>query len=240
MKEYPILFSTQMVQAILEGRKTQTRRVVKPQPPSSKCEFIGAIEFLASDKIGYYWSDGTHNNMQGFWPGIEKDLYCPYGQPGDLLWVREKMILNKNSNTFWPVADGYVKTSDYEKINPSIHMPKPAAHIWLEITEVKVERLESISDEDAIDEGIDFVIDKITGFCGRDYLTGGYNLMTRPWNSFMSLWRKVHGIERYKPTGNPWVWVVKFKVLSTTGKQSFPARPAGGDFAQDDKTIHAL
>jgi len=207
MKEHPILFSTPMVQAIMEGRKTQTRRIVKPQPPSSKCEFIGAREFLASDKIGYYWSDGTHNNMQGFWPGIEKDLYCPYGHPGDVLWVRE---------TFAPALGDVAYKADYSQSvldeprnkgiwKPSIHMPKAAARIWLEITEVKVERLQNISNEDVIAEGVKADI-------ATDHPRGVH------YTAFSDLWIKINGNGSW--ISNPWVWVVKFKILSTTGAAS--------------------
>jgi hypothetical protein len=218
MKEHPILFSTPMVQAILKGRKTQTRRVVKPQPPS-KCKFIGARKFLATDKIGYYWSDGTHGNMQGFWPGIEKDLYCPYGQTGDQLWVRETTIRNNNSNTYWPVADGYVKTADYEKTIPSIHMPKTAARIWLEVEEVRVERLIDITQEDAIKEGIKIIEPDEAFF---DYEFNGKNgSFASAKGSFMSLWCKINGNGSWD--ANPWVWVIKFKVLSTTGAANIHA-----------------
>ena len=205
MKEHPILFSTPMVQAILEGRKTQTRRVIKPQPDEEP--------YFANKTFMWY----AENKPKGL-------SDCPYGEPGDLLWVRETTIRNNNSNTYWPVADGYVKTADYEKTIPSIHMPKDAARIWLKVKDVRVERLESISSNDAKAEGIDYSMSPI-GFCGWDYQTGGYNAMTTPYHSFMSLWRKVHGIERYGKTGNPWVWVITFEELSRTGRpepETFP------------------
>jgi hypothetical protein len=220
MKEHPILFSTPMVQAILEGRKTQTRRIVKKNIP----ENVTTIDRY--NKTGQFtlWENRKIVSQIG---------ESPYGQPGDILWVRETfkaelVDVTGKAVSYYYLADNPAAKSTSNKFKPSIHMPKAAARIWLEIIEVKVEKLESISDEDARAEGIHYVVDKITGFCGFDYLNGGYNLMTRPWNSFMSLWRKVHDIERYKPTGNPWVWVVKFKVLSTTGIPSF-------DYAQDDK-----
>ncbi len=198
MKEYPILFNTEMVQAILEGRKTQTRRMVKPQPDffcvGFPCRFT---EF-----------------MQAMSPPKSEAIKCPFGQPGDRLWVRETTVRNNNSNTYWPVADGYVKTADYEKTIPSIHMPKAAARIWLEIEEVKVERLIDITQEDAINEGI-AIIEPDEAFF--DYEFNGKNgSFASAKGSFMSLWCKINGNRSWD--ANPWVWVIKFKVLSTTGK----------------------
>ncbi|HSW67278.1 MAG TPA: hypothetical protein VLH16_01720 [Bacteroidales bacterium] len=230
MKERPILFSTEMVQAILEGRKTQTRRILKPQ--------------IEKREIFWNWNGRTASNSLEHLCNVAIPMYCPYGQPGDRLWVREKFA--KTMGDFEPeicfsfFADDFhwswkpgkspkgktscqwrdPELSEGVKWKPARYMPIEAARIWLEVEEVRVERLESISDQDAKAEGINFVVDKITGG-GYDYLIGGYNLMITPRHSFMSLWRKVHGIERYKPTGNPWVWVIKFKVLSVTGKPSF-------------------
>lgn len=96
-------------------------------------------------------------------------------------------------------------------------MKKDYARIWLKITDIRVDVLENISNNDAKCEGIKYSM-SLMGFCGYDYLTGGYNYMTTPRNSFLSLWRFVNKIDRYASTGNPWVWVIKFEVISTTGK----------------------
>jgi hypothetical protein len=192
-----------MVQAILEGRKTQTRRVIKPQPKSETSCF------------GWKTPEYTHVAFGNSFR-IESMHRNPFGDPGDLLYVRETMILNKYSNTYWPVADGYVKTSDYEKTTPSIHMPKTTARIWLEIEQVKVERLQDISEEDAKAEGLK---SRFSVFFQEerydDYLDMESEYRS-PVSSFQSLWQKINGGESWD--ANPWVWVVKFKVLSTKGK----------------------
>lgn len=229
MKEHPILFSTTMVQAILGGRKTQTRRIVKPQPDFAQDKPHCFTEF-----------------MQAMSPPKSEEINCPYGQPGDRLWVRETFAYTINDHepydTISYKADNFHRDvnrpgfeftgedmcgwlvsicqngwhdadlSECLKWKPSIHMPKSAARIWLEITEVKVERLQDISKEDAKAEGI-----KYKGITCYDYMTGLYDLFD-PRSSFTSLWYKINGPESWHT--NPWVWVVKFKVLSTTGMKS--------------------
>jgi len=227
MKQHPILFSTPMVQAILKGRKTQTRRVVKPQPPGDAHYFLFLNDqpHWVKRKIHNTWTYFVDPEHGSFPCNDSQNLKCPYGQPGDVLWVRETMILNKNSNTYWPVADGYIKTADYEKKIPSIHTPKTAARIWLEIEDVKVERLQDISEEGAYREGIES--DGLMVHCevckngahnGGDLICeDGFFYTAR--SSFQSLWHSINGTGSWD--SNPWVWVVKFKVLSTTGmKQS--------------------
>lgn len=194
MKEHPILFSTPMVQAILEGRKTQTRRIVKPQ--------LNENLHLCRDLVAEY------NN------GIL--IKCPYGKKGDLLWIRESWQFdkkfplsteepNKSAFTYFFKADKMDHVQRLIKWRPAIHMPKDAARIWLQIEEVRVERLQDISEEDAKAEGI-MVYEK-----GTDWLEAKFG--------FQILWETINGIESWHE--NPWVWVVKFKVLSTTGKPEF-------------------
>ena len=192
-----ILFSTEMVQAILAGRKTMTRQVVKPQPPKGS-------------KMGMI-------------------INTPYGLVGDVLWVRETWqhteILNIN------VEDenyGYVYKADNQEWNnfegwkwkPSIHMPKAAARIFLEITNVRVERLQSISEADAIAEGIQPLLMSSTqliemgGQKYRDYMSDDkiFGNPLSPITSFMTLWQSINGEESWN--ANPWVWVVEFKRVS--------------------------
>lgn len=195
MIEHQILFRTPMVQAILEGRKTQTRRVCQHQH--------------------WAFSELTDVNVNGICQKVDRNVSCPYGQPGDRLWVREKTIINNNSNTYWPVADGYVKTADYEKTIPSIHMPKAAARIWLEIEEVKVERVQDINDKGAIAEGVLQLEPGV--FKGYNPACNFPNYIAK--SSFKELWITTGG-DWY---GNPWVWVIKFKVLSTTGAVNIQA-----------------
>lgn len=184
MKQRPILFSTPMVQAIMEGRKTMTRRVVKPQPeklPGSD-GFIPLKDFVSK-------SEGQlKRGLKTIIRGTDSHVFpdCPYGKPGDVLWVRETWAETTNVNDLspWPNRP-HLRTDDiddrhtpWEAIiyradgewiwcdadgystekshwKPSIHMPKDAARIWLRITKTRVERLLDISDEDAIAEGID-------------------------------------------------------------------------------------
>jgi hypothetical protein len=215
MKEHPILFSTPMVQAILEGRKTQTRRVVKVEMP----ENVTAIDRY--NKTGQFtlWENRKIVKQIG---------ECPYGQPGDRIWVRETWAKPLEDYAF--KADH--PTSILKQLRkglwkPSIHMPKTAARIWLEIEEVKVERLQDISEEDAIDEGIHVKYwggDKTQPYAYRptvpsEELVTDYD--RTPEESFQKLWQSINGGESWE--ANPWVWVVKFKVLSTTGKPDIHA-----------------
>ena len=88
-------------------------------------------------------------------------------------------------------------------------MPREACRIILEVTNVRVERLNDITDDDAKVEGIDYVVDKITGYCGYNYLSGGYNLMTTPYHGYRSLWESINGEGSWDK--NPWVWVITFR-----------------------------
>jgi hypothetical protein len=182
MKERPILFSTEMVQAILAGRKTQTRRVVKPHP-KKELNFFG---WKLPEYIQVAFGRGTK---------IESLHKFPFGEVGDVLWVRET-YLNFNSTDKTP---NYIYKADHpnfhvnfasgEKWKPSIYMPKAAARIWLEITNVRVERLQEISEEDAIKEG------------------SIYLLNVREW--FSDLWQSINGEKSWNE--NPWVWVIEFE-----------------------------
>lgn len=213
MKQRPILFSTPMVQAILAGRKTQTRRVVKPPK-----EFIGDWFF-------------QHVNF------VRSRVNCPYGQTGDVLWVRETFAkcIGRIEITPSEVASAYEWTKDRfivykadskeethpkfpkfgkKRWRPSIHMEKDFARIWLCITDVRVERLQDITEEDAMREGVLPIGDKGLGFY-NDYLTNGFSCKNAV-RSFESLWQSIHGEESWN--NNPWVWVVEFKQIENPNK----------------------
>lgn len=216
MKDRPILFSAPMVRAILEGRKTQTRRVVKPQPsPSSDTAFVG------TDGIWRF----SHPTMRGPVSHEADDVRCPYGQPGDRLWVREKFQplfaddIENHWETDWktgkgykisyPATDGIQEFIDLDDelsdaCKPSIHMPRWASRILLEITGVRVERLADISKDDAMAEGI--VVQPDGGFGLAD--STHYNF-SDPTDSYCSLWESINGDGSWY--ANPWVWVVEFK-----------------------------
>ena len=218
MKERPILFSTEMVRAILEGRKSQTRRIMKPQPIYNN----GWWAWEGTRPKAKYNSGLTAaNHPPNEWLTPPTS---PYGIPGDRLWVRETWArTGDNFHDDWPGhGDFYYKADDpFSELEPgsptkgifrwrpSIFMPREACRIILEVTNVRVERLNDITDDDAKVEGIDYVVDKITGYCGYNYLSGGYNLMTTPYHGYRSLWESINGEGSWDK--NPWVWVITFR-----------------------------
>lgn len=208
-KLIPMLFSTEMARANMEGRKTETRRIIKKQPPEG-CVFIGATDYHNTDsriKRGYYWCDGTSGNMQGFWPANDQSLFCPYGQIGDVLWMRETFcFINKYHYAASVCSPRYDKPDSGWK--PGIHMPLEACRFFAEIIEIRVERLHEITQSDALAEGIK-VIEEDEAY--YDYMqTGGSYANAR--GSYTSLWIKINGDQSW--SDNPWVWVVKYLRLS--------------------------
>lgn len=230
----PILFSTPMVQAILEGRKTQTRRVVKPQPITVNTgeEGLSVEQFKAKAKeledLGLV--DIIHGTGGHVFPK------CPYGKVGDVLWVREScfwvmrdhahdLLEGAKDNNQWvykaSVNDDfitYAKEKYSYKWRPSIHMPFDAARIFLEITNVRVERLQNISPSDAKNEGIaKFTKDKVIfkhGLDGWNWSSiGKFPHMSYSYpGGFSNLWIHINGEESWN--ANPWVWVVEFKRIT--------------------------
>ena len=197
----PILFSTEMVQAILEGRKTQTRRIIKPQPKE------GIITTAFDFKKGFYASKiKIEENPDRF--EITK-LFNPKYQTGDILWVRESFA----KPPIYAFGVKYIYKAGFNESicgwKPSIHMPKEAARIFLEVSNVRVERLRDISEDDAIAEGIERV--SIAPFVHRfkNYLCN--NKFIGPKESFKTLWMKINGEDSWN--ANPWVWVYEFKVV---------------------------
>jgi hypothetical protein len=186
-KERPILFSDAMVRAILAGKKTQTRRVAKLG--NNDFEFQHEPEFRVM--------------------GLSSNVKCPYGQPGDRLWVRESFA----KNLVLPLcdrADGdYIYRAELDEKGGAkysatwktpIHMPRSASRILLEITAVRCERLQEISESDAISEG---TTPSIVGD-NLDYLRyrAGYE----------TLWQSINGAKPGKAwSDNPWVWVIEFR-----------------------------
>ncbi|HCI2922976.1 TPA: hypothetical protein NOU56_001246 [Pseudomonas aeruginosa] len=214
-RERPILFNDQMVRAILEGRKTVTRRVMKPQPTFCK-------------DGGHHWPCNVHQSMlhverelqngEGCWCGLA-EAACPYGQPGDRLWVREtwglqvrsygggagEFIVYRATN---PDAI-YCRSSEGReypvKWKPGIHMRRHSSRILLEITAVRVERLQDISEEQALAEGVrgepcDHARQACSDIgCWGDTAKGAFGF----------LWEQLNGAGAWQ--ANPWVWVVEFK-----------------------------
>lgn len=238
MKEIPILMSTPMVQAILAGRKTQTRRIIKSNHESGMFAVGRSIQTGQITEItSVDWDEC---------PGDVTNDIRPRWKVGDWLWVRESYQIQS-----WCLEDGemtvrfatgdtlrcyypgageddtwignqidrlvsgkyfkedpdneeyYIPTGKKQPFKPSIHMPKDAARIWLEVTDIKVERVQDISEEDAKNEGVEAL-----------GLYPGYDISAR--GKFEGLWNMINGNESWDE--NPWVWVVSFKELSRTGK----------------------
>lgn len=206
MKERPILFSAPMVRAILSGAKTQTRRVVKPQP------------FTAPLKEGecYVTAHEWRSNILRYGK-------LPYGQPGDRLWVRETWgsPLRSCKPSEIPVGDPILYRADYpadgrsgSKLWPSIFMLRWMSRITLEIVSVRVERLQNISEADAKAEGL--LPCSNDDYSGWGLPNGEMTLCPR--HAFESLWDSINGKQRPgRPdiswSANPWVWVVEFRRL---------------------------
>lgn len=201
----PILFNTDMVRAILDGRKTVTRRLVKPQPTSKMFTGVCTDSTARNDKsVGqWFWGDK---------PGKLKEGAKPPYQPGDILYVREtwhKYIKRVGKGEGCHLAGFYgykasVKNSEDSNTpwKPSIHMPKEAARIWLKVTNVRVERLQDITTDQIEAEGV---------VIWNDYrpLNGEEKLY-----AFSQLWVgtvKEVDIKRYGWESNPWVWVIEFE-----------------------------
>lgn len=197
MKERGMIFNGEMVRAILDGRKTQTRRIMAPQPADDIEHGI----FPNPEVIG--WKSSRRHKH-----GSTTAHFCHYGKPGDRIWVRETWnkyggLLTYRADHDW-IDDMRKEAVCTAKWVPSIHMPRWASRILLEITDVRVERLNAISQEDAQAEGME-----LTGWrpTYSDPDSGG-EVMT-PYDNFAELWSSIYGEESWN--ANPWVWVISFK-----------------------------
>jgi hypothetical protein len=215
MKARPILFSGPMVRALLAGTKAQTRRIVKPQPANDPAKHH-PIEPYCSSGGAWNWVLAATGR------GTGDPFPCPYGVPGDLLWVRESMQRQPGGWAY--MADGGDVMAHRNKAlevvswahhyggksAPSIHMPRWASRLTLEITDVRVERLQDISEEDAEAEGVERGLGLDTRW--RDYAVEHLNIgwMPTPRESYRTLWSHINGLDSW--IVNPWVWAVSFKV----------------------------
>jgi hypothetical protein len=209
-----------MVKAILEGRKTQTRRArgldkINNHKDQAKVGNAHLQHFKddSKPKYGINHTIPYESSSNSFLYGFSES---PYGQPGDLLWVRETWKKFPDSITFFQASDnGFIKGP----WKPSIHMPKSASRIWLMVEDIRVERVQEISEADAIAEGIEIIHwAEPTVAVYRDYLLKEKLGTTNPIKAFRTLWISINGEESWN--ANPWVWVVKFRVLSRTGRPS--------------------
>jgi hypothetical protein len=186
-KERPILFKGEMVRAILEGRKTQTRRIVKPQP------YLDDRGNLIYDKWNFGQTAFGKPNLDNL-----AKMKCPYGQVGDRLWVRETWGICPDYNQVKYKADRGSDDRDVYKWKPSIHMKRKYSRINLEITGIRIERLQDITEKDAQTEGV-----------SRLNL-GDLGIETNK-SAFRSLWDNINASMGYGWNKNPWVWVVEFR-----------------------------
>lgn len=193
----PILFNTEMVRAILDGRKTCTRRLVKPQPDEKHTYPLGFVtDSTEKKKVGRF---GFGIDEYGGSIQYEKPPY----QPGDILYVRETWCKGYLMNA---KERYYYKADDNDFLctwHPSIHMPKEAARIWLRVMDVRVERLQEITAESALTEGADKYI-HANGTLNEDQTI----------TSFIGIWNstiKKSDIDRYGWDANPYVWVIEFE-----------------------------
>ncbi len=209
MTELPILFSAPMVRALLDGSKTQTRRLVKPEGAHHLFQFRGTTAAAGADEPtgDWAWCGSSHV--------VNKHIRCPHGKPGDRLWGREAFRLCAEADAIPPRDTDAAYRVWYEadaphqpgagKLRPSMFMPRWASRITLEVTGVRVERLQDISAADAIAEGIS----EFMGgwWCKHDdapQIAG----MT-PQEGYRHLWERINGPRSWD--ANPWVWAIDFK-----------------------------
>lgn len=242
MTERGMIFNGEMVRAILDGRKTQTRRIMKVQPESNQLGLLLITDSTKHSDIGkYHWAESyaTGNHVRS------KLFSCPFGAVGERIWVRETWATLGNEDGcyvdwednlckgdersaariyrasceqrpgdygLWSIPDNaywkpHTKEHKFEGAwRPSIHMPRWASRILLEITDVRVERLNAISEEDARAEGI---IDGGCLNCGEPEPCGCANPEPDATDAFAYLWQSIYGQENWN--ANPWVWVISFK-----------------------------
>lgn len=233
MKARPILFSSPMVRALIAGSKSQTRRVVKPQPPA---EAAGAGVITSPDPKAdglWSWLDHATDLDCGL---VGDDFRCPYGLPGDLLWVREahyrfghwepvpgvktatgrmkwRFVADTDELRFDAPASFRGGRHHKDPSTPAWHlrlarfMPRTASRLTLEITDVRVERLQAISEADAVAEGIER-----PGIGAPFWKSYADDVMPTldPAESYMGLWNSINGPDA--DFANPWCWALSFKV----------------------------
>ncbi|EPL2184199.1 hypothetical protein WJD19_000972 [Klebsiella pneumoniae] len=225
MKERGMIFNGEMVRAILDGRKTQTRREIKL---NLDIACLATTYDWATSLAANHYQGLTEEQIQQkaeslrgvihpviLANGQMVSIICPHGKPGDRIWVRETWaeagasapdlkLYRANYPEHVPSIYENVPPAEEIRWTPSIHMPRTASRILLEITDVRVERLNAISQEDAQAEGME-----LTGWrpTYSDPDSGGE--VITPYDNFAELWSSIYGDESWKANG--WVWVIEFK-----------------------------
>lgn len=217
VKERPIIMQAESVKAILDGRKTQTRRVIKDQPQSHMDQCVPYLDDARFCWTGPQLSEEGNplprEMWAGGWPDCSPEFYCPYGVPGDRLWVRETHWINKEEHLAAYRADaempGHMKGNKWRS---PMFMPRWASRITLEITEVRVQRLQDISDpgDDLIAEGIRK--QSPPDLKGNRWHWGdtSEDRCPTPTMAYMALWDKINR-KKHPWASNPWVWAISFR-----------------------------
>ncbi len=209
MSDHPILFSGPMVRAILSGQKTQTRRVMKPQPSSDFAPI--AVEWYAPTVLDRSGEEQPGAEVFGVY-GEEEGYRCPYGAPGERLWVRETWLRDKEIYLYKAdFGKGVLSDSWRGKWKPSIHMPRPASRITLDIVSVRVERVQSITREDAKAEGVSNVWSWNEERNAKHPEHFRRALLNPYIANYSVLWDEINAGRGYGWDVNPWVWGVEFK-----------------------------
>lgn len=198
MKEHPILFTPEMVKAILDGRKTQTRRVIKL--PGSFSSVSEATDFDVDDIF-------INGQRQAWWPyafskktGCLGAIKCPYGEAGDSLWVRETWMRTPAGIFYRADGNSHYGAGVQLPWKPSIHMFRSDSRLTLKITDIRVERVQDISEDDCLNEGI------VTRFCKPAQYT---DLRIK----FRELWDSINKKRGLGWEVNPYVWALTFKII---------------------------
>lgn len=231
-KSRPILFSTEMVKAILAGRKTQTRRIVK-----YKIQLEREMDVTHPSAFSVYTKNGNqYYDERNQTPMTLDDGFCPYGQVGDRLYVREtwadvtsafddadevRCVAYKADNSVYDVY-GHIQYLEQlgasgievDKWKPSIHQPRFASRITLEITNIHVERLQDISEEDAEAEGVSAE----HGDCSYPTHLHCCDMCLSAKDNFRLLWDSINAKRGYSWASNPWVWCISFKRINQEAK----------------------
>lgn len=204
-----------MIRAMRDGRKTQTRRIVKPQPQNDPaCHHPISAYRTSTGDWSWVLSATGH--------GTGDPFLCPYGHPGDMLWVRESWAPTGVETACYradcPIDDALRKSGHANRTahtwRPSIHMPRKASRLTLRITNIRVERLQDISRNDAIAEGLLWVKDGGTPW-GVPGITSTWN--SDPRECYRALWAEINGAESW--AANPWCWALTFDVLQANVDQ---------------------
>ncbi len=213
MNTKPMIFTTENIRGIRDGRKTMTRRVIKPQPSEGGLEWC-----TAADGAFSAWQDPLLLLDEHSEDGGPCQRVCPYGVPGDLLWVRETWgkepdrrtspSLGETTNLF--EGDVFYRASHENNYpgpwKPSIHMPRTLSRLTLRVSNVRVERVQDISEEDMIAEGITDIGDG----CGCLERANGNMAYSTTRNLFMQLWDSINAKRGYSWESNPYVWIIEW------------------------------